>query len=107
MQCIAISGRVKQNPARTRYDITAPLSTCTRASKQAKHERTNHQPTDGCQNAQRFGEMQRGGSRYQEVGLLDSLLLPLQSLRCLAQGTAFSGFSILIQLLLSHSNGTP
>ena len=44
---------------------------------------------------------------YQEVGLLDSLLLPLQGICCLTQHTAFSSYSGLTQLLLSHSDGTP
>ena len=44
---------------------------------------------------------------YQEVGLLDSLLLPLQGLCCLTQGTPFSGGSSIMQLLLRYSNGTP
>lgn len=44
---------------------------------------------------------------YQEMGLLDSLLLPLQGLRCLTQRTAFSSRSSFMQLLLRYSNGTP
>ena len=43
---------------------------------------------------------------YQEVGLLDSLLLPLQGLGCLTQRTPFSNGSSLMQLLLRYSNGT-